>query len=108
MDILGKNADRRNAARKTGLKSGVALSVDGMQREACVVDNFSEAGALLIVEQPELVPEDLVLMIDGQNDRFPAHVLRREKSTVAVSFLTRETTDAANSEWVFAPDQDNG
>ncbi len=108
MDILGQVEDRRSKARAKVLKSGNAVSVDGTQREACVIDNLSATGALLFVEQPEQVPEDLVLVIDGENSKRPAHVVRRDKGTVAVSFLTRKTAKTTNNGWVFPPDHDRG
>lgn len=108
MDILGQVEDRRSKARAKVLKSGNAVSVDGTRREACVIDNLSATGALLFVEQPEQVPEDLVLVIDGENSKRPAHVVRRDKGTVAVSFLTRKTAKTIDNGWVFPPDHDRG
>ncbi len=108
MDILGQVEDRRSKARAKVLKSGNAVSVDGTRREACVIDNLSATGALLFVEQPEQVPEDLVLVIDGENSKRPAHVVRRDKSAVAVSFLTRKTAETTDNGWVFPPDHDRG
>ena len=108
MDILGQVEDRRSKARAKVLKSGNAVSVDGTRREACVIDNLSATGALLFVEQPEQVPEDLVLVIDGENSKRPAHVVRRDKGTVAVSFLTRKTAKTTDDGWVFPPDHDRG
>ena len=106
MDILGEVEERRGTARTHVLKSGIAVTVDGTQREACVIDNLSATGALLIVEQPEQLPEDLVLMIDGENSKRPAHVIRRNKGSVAVSFLTREAAETTDNGWVFPPDHD--
>ena len=108
MDILGQVEDRRSKARAKVLKSGNAVSVDGTRREACVIDNLSATGALLFVVQPEQVPEDLVLVIDGENSKRPAHVVRRDKGTVAVSFLTRKTAKTTDNSWVFPPDHDRG
>jgi hypothetical protein len=108
VDILGQVEDRRSKARAKVLKSGNAISVDGTRREACVIDNLSATGALLFVEQPEQVPEDLVLVIDGENSKRPAHVVRRDKGTVAVSFLTRKTAQTTDNGWVFPPDHDRG
>jgi hypothetical protein len=108
VDILGQVEDRRSKARTKALKSGNAISVDGTRREACVIDNLSATGALLFVEQPEQVPEDLVLVIDGENSKRPAHVVRRDKGVVAVSFLTRKTAKTTDNGWVFPPDHDRG
>ncbi len=108
MDILGQVEDRRSKGRAKVLKSGNAVSVDGTRRDACVIDNLSATGALLFVEQPEQVPEDLVLVIDGENSKRPAHVVRRDKGTVAVSFLTRKTAKTTDNGWVFPPDHDRG
>ncbi len=108
MDILGEVEDRRDAARTHVLKSGIAVTVDGTQREACVIDNLSETGALLFVEQPEQLPEDLVLVIDGESNKRPAHVVRRDKGAVAVSFVTKKTAETSDNGWVFPPDHNNG
>ena len=108
MDILGQVEDRRGTARTHVLKSGIAVTVDGTQREACVIDNLSETGALLFVEQPQQLPEDLVLVIDGENSKRPAHIVRRDKDAVAVSFVTRKTAETADNGWVFPPDHDKG
>ena len=108
MDILGQVEDRRGTARAKELKSGNAVTVDGTRREACVIDNLSDTGALLFVEQPEQVPEDLVLVIDGDSNKHPAHVVRRDKGAVAVSFLTKKTAQTTDNGWVFPPDHDKG
>lgn len=108
MDILGQVEDRRGTARDKVLKSGVAITADGARREACVIDNLSDTGALLLVEQPELLPEELVLMIDGENHKRPAHVVRRDKGAVAVSFVTKQTAEITDNGWVFPPDHDKG
>jgi hypothetical protein len=102
MDILGQEGDRRHAARQTGLKSGFALSHDGTRRDACVVTNMSGSGALLLVEQPRQIDQQLILLIDGEKQRRAARVVWRTEAAVAVSFLNAdqdETTDG----WVFAP-----
>jgi hypothetical protein len=108
LDILGEAEERRSTARTHVLKSGITVTVDGTQREACVIDNLSETGALLIVEQPEHLPEDLVLMIDGENSKRPAHIIRRDQGAVAVSFVTKETVETRDNDWVFPPDHDKG
>ncbi|WP_108883552.1 PilZ domain-containing protein [Anderseniella sp. Alg231-50] len=106
LDILGEFEDRRKTARTKVLQSGVALTIDGAQREACVIDNLSETGALLFVERPEQLPDDLILVIDGESNKRPAHVIRRKEDAVAVSFVTRNTAETQDSGWVFPPDQD--
>ncbi len=108
VDILGQVEDRRSTARAKVLKSGVAVTVDGTRQEACVIDNLSDSGALLFVEQPEQLPEDMVLLIDGESSKRPAHIVRRDKTAVAVSFLTRKAAGTANNGWVFPPDDDRG
>ena len=108
LDILGEVEDRRGTARTHVLKSGIAVTVDGTHHEACVIDNLSETGALLIVEQPEQLPDDLVLIIDGENSKRPAHIIRRDKGVVAVSFVTKEAAETRGDGWVFPPDHDKG
>lgn len=102
MDILGQEGERRDAQRQTGLKSGFALSHDGTKRDACVVTNMSRSGALLLVEQPRDIDQQLVLLIDGENERRAARVVWRTEAAVAVSFLTADQDDSADG-WVFAP-----
>lgn len=106
MDILGSVENRRSADRAKVLKSGIAITVDGTRRESCVVDNLSETGALLIVEQPQQFPADVVLVIDGERLRRPAHVTRRHHDRVAVSFVTKQAGGNEDSAWVFPPEQD--
>lgn len=108
MDILGQVEDKRSTTRAKVLKSGIAVTVDGTQREACVIDNLSDTGALLFVEQPQQLPEDLVLVIDGESNKRPAHVVRRDKGAVAVSFVTRKAAETTDNGWVFPPDHDKG
>lgn len=108
MDILGQVEDRRGTTRDKVLKSGIAVTVDGAQREACVIDNLSDTGALLFVEQPDLLPEELVLMIDGETHKRPAHIVRRDNGAVAVSFVTKQTAKTTDNGWVFPPDHDQG
>ncbi len=98
-----KPDERRAALRTVKLLSGVATSIDGSEREACVVGNLSNSGALLMVERSDKVPDDLVLIIDGEKVRRPAHVVWRRPNTVAVSFITRQT-DGASKDWVFPPE----
>jgi hypothetical protein len=102
MDILGQEGERRDAQRQTGLKSGFALSHDGTKRDACVVTNMSRSGALLLVEQPRDIDQQLVLLIDGEKERRAARVVWRTEAAVAVSFLTADQDDSADG-WVFAP-----
>lgn len=106
MDILGSVENRRGADRVDELKSGFAITVDGTRRESCVVDNLSETGALLIVEQPQQLPDELIVIIDGENIRRPAHVTRRHHDTIAVSFVTNQADSSKESGWVFPPEQD--
>lgn len=103
MDILGPEGERRTKSRKGGMKSGFAVSHDGKVREACVVANLSDSGALLLVERPRAIDRELVVMIDGENQRRPAHVVWRTEAAVAVSFLTGHDDARAASGWVFAP-----
>jgi hypothetical protein len=102
MDILGEEGERRDAQRQTGLKSGFALSHDGTKRDACVITNMSHSGALLLVEQPRDIDQQLVLLIDGEKQRRAARVVWRTEAAVAVSFLTADQDDSADG-WVFAP-----
>ncbi len=106
VDILGSGENRRCADRMKLLKSGFAITVDGTRREACVVENLSDTGALLIVEQPRQVPDELIIVIDGENIRRPAHVTRRQDHAVAVSFVTKQSSSTTDSGWVFPPAQD--
>ncbi len=106
MDILGSAKNRRSADRVKVLKSGFAITVDGTRRESCVVDNLSETGALLVVEQPQQFPDEIIVVIDGENIRRPAHVTRRYDNKVAVSFVTKQVGATEDSGWVFPPDQD--
>lgn len=101
MDILGAEGERRRQPRTGGLRSGFALSHDGRQREACVVGNLSEAGALLMVERPQAIDRQLVLLIDGEERRRPARVVWRTEAAVAVSFLTGAEAGSEADGWVF-------
>jgi hypothetical protein len=103
MDTQDKTTERRDSVRQGGLKSGFAISVSGGQREACVVGNLSETGALLLVEQSDRMPEELVLLVDGDDIRRPAHIVWRRENAVAVSFITESTDGAAEDGWVFPP-----
>jgi hypothetical protein len=63
---------------------------------------MSGSGALLLVEQPRQIDQQLILLIDGEKQRRAARVVWRTEAAVAVSFLNAdqdETTDG----WVFAP-----
>ena len=104
VDILGQSNDRRITARIDVLKSGTVVSIDGLHREACVVDNFSETGALLIVKEPQKLQANLLLIIDGEKHRRPARVIRRTRNTIAVWFVTKEMAKTAGDAWVFPPD----
>lgn len=95
--------ERRSCKREGGLKSGFATSVDGAQREACVVGNLSASGALLLVENSDAIPEDIILLIDGEKNRRPAHIVWRRHNAVAVSFITRENTKNNDTGWIFPP-----
>lgn len=106
MDILGSVENRRSTDRVKVLKSGFAITADGTRRESCVVDNLSETGALLIVEQPQQFPDEVVVIIDGENIRRPAHVTRRHHDSVAVSFVTKQADGTEDSVWVFPPEQE--
>lgn len=105
MDVLGSKGERRDAARAASLRSGFALSHDGQQREACVVGNLSESGALLMVERPSAIGSEILLLIDGEKNRRPARVVWRTEAAVAVSFVTCENRSSQNDGWVFAPGQ---
>lgn len=104
MDILGSDGDRRGSGRDSGFKSGVVVSLDGSTRDACVVANMSETGALLLVERPEQLEDQLVLRIDGDESHRAARIVWRTTASVSVSFLDKETNDAAREGWIFAPD----
>ena len=95
--------ERRDESRVNGLLSGVVVSVDGSQREACVVGNLSKSGALLLVEQSELMPEQLLLLIDGESTRRPASIVWRRPNAIAVSFLTGQKDSKITDGWIFPP-----
>lgn len=97
--------DRRDENRISGLRSGVAVSVDGSEREACVVGNMSQSGALLLVEQSERMPEQILLIIDGENVRRPARIVWRRPNAIAVSFLSGQKDDETAEGWIFPPAQ---
>ena len=101
MDILGAEGERRAQPRNAGLRSGFAVSHDGRRREACVVGNLSETGALLMVERPDAIDRQLVLLIDGEKRRRPARVVWRTGAAVAVSFLTGAEAGSEADGWVF-------
>jgi hypothetical protein len=101
MDILGAEGERRAQPRNAGLRSGFAVSHDGRRREACVVGNLSETGALLMVERPDAIDRQLVLLIDGEKRRRPARVVWRTEAAVAVSFLTGAEAGSEADGWVF-------
>jgi hypothetical protein len=105
MDILGPDGDRRRSARAAGLRSGFAVSHDGKTREACVVGNLSDTGALLMVERPQALDRQIILMIDGEDRRRPARIVWRTEAAVAVSFLGRDSDARDSDGWVFAPEQ---
>ena len=105
LDILGNEGERRKNGRDKNMRSGVALSHDGQSREACVIANLSDTGALLLVEKPGDIDNQLVVVIDGEKQRRPARVVWRTEAAVAVSFLTATGEESAGTGWVFAPSQ---
>ncbi len=104
VDILGSVENRRDADRVKVLKSGFVITIDGTRRDPCVVNNLSESGALLIVEQPKKLPDELIVIIDGENIRRPALVTRRHHDRIAVSFVTNQADSTKASGWVFPPE----
>ena len=53
----------------------------------CQVRDMSTKGARLEVEDPEQVPKDFFLMIQGLSDRFRCHVIWRIENVIGVQYL---------------------
>jgi hypothetical protein len=106
MDVLGKEDERRQAQRAVVLLSGSAATVDALDREACIVRNVSDDGALLQVHAPERIPDEVLLVIDGDHTRKPARVVRRDDHTVAVRFISNGSEEDSG-DWIFPPMQES-
>jgi hypothetical protein len=77
--------ERRKALRHRTLKAGF-ISFNRSAGFDCRVRNLSEQGAMLDVASPLGIPDDFVLVIEGDHVKQQCHVIWRTQTRLGVEF----------------------
>ena len=77
--------ERRKAPRHRTLKAG-HISFNRSAVFDCRVRNLSERGAMLDVASPLGIPDDFVLVIEGDHFKQQCHVIWRTQTRLGVEF----------------------
>jgi hypothetical protein len=91
MNKLQKPSERRQASdrRQFGRRWTQAhgwICIEGRPKLSCVVQNFSETGALLEVVTPNRLPKHFILAIDTIDFRMGCEVMRELPGALGVKF----------------------
>ena len=82
---LQKPSDRRQFGRRWTQAHGW-ICVEGRPKLSCVVQNFSETGALLEVATPTKMPRQFILAIDTIKFRMGCEIMRELPGAIGVKF----------------------
>jgi hypothetical protein len=77
--------EHRTAPRHRMLK-GATITFNGAAGISCTVRNMSDAGAALDVISPVGIPPTFTLVIDGDDDGRPCHIVWRKEKRIGVAF----------------------
>ena len=77
--------EHRNAQRHRVLKGGT-IAFNGAAGISCTVRNMSDSGAALDVISPVGIPPAFTLVIDGDRDAKPCHIIWRKEKRIGVAF----------------------
>ena len=80
-------ADNRRSPRRRTLKGARIIFNDRRSVMDCVVRNLSAQGALLLVPNVLDIPSDFDLRIEGETHDHAAHVVRKHKGSLVVSWV---------------------
>ena len=78
--MIDKRAARRDRVFKAGKVSF------GCERLDCAVRNLSATGAMIEVQTPDVIPDQIILDILDRGARFPCHVVWRNFRRLGVAF----------------------
>ena len=79
-------SEHRSAFRFRTLRLAKIYPNSGKAIECCVRD-LSTRGARLEVADPEQVPDNFFLIIQGMSDRFQCHVVWKNGNAIGVEYL---------------------
>ena len=81
------SADRRQHRRRQTFMPGT-VTVAGRTTLRCVIRNISDGGALIVLEQPQILPYGFLLEIDGQDDVYNCEIRHHHGVKIGVEFVT--------------------
>jgi methyl-accepting chemotaxis protein len=98
MNIVSGPQDRRQFGRRWGMVHGW-ITVDGRPRMACTVRNFSEGGALLVVEQAMTLPYTFLLDIEAIDFKIGCQARHRQDNRIGVRFISADLVSEIGPVW---------
>lgn len=102
MRTFGKAPERRQLERMTGCLQAT-IELPCRNPIACVVENISVGGALIVPQGPVWLPPVFKLVIAATRFATYCEVRHREPTKVGVAFVSQPVRDAAE-EWNMRPD----
>ncbi len=91
-------SDRRQFGRRWSLVHGW-ICIDGRPRIACHVRNFSEGGALLMIDQALTLPYTFLLTVDAIDFKIGCEVRHRSQNKVGVRFISADLVSEIGPIW---------
>lgn len=95
---VSRPADRRQFGRRWSDIHGWII-VEGRPRHSCLVRNFSEAGALLMVAGAATLPFTFVLEIEAIQFRIGCEARHRHEGSVGVRFISADLVSEIGPLW---------
>ena len=92
------SSDRRQFGRRWSRVHGW-ICIDGRPRMACHVRNFSEGGALLMVEQPLALPYTFLLEVEAIDFKIGCELRHRSENNIRVRFTSADLVSEIGPIW---------
>lgn len=86
--------DRRQVSRSRVIYGGTVVYNQRQSTLDCVVQNFSEFGAKITLDNPALLPDRVDLLVNRKGRAFRADVIWRSEHEVGLSFEPEMTANA--------------
>ncbi len=87
MTSADKPPEHRRASRRKTLKGARILFPNGISTMACKVRDQSDTGALIFIEIGSAIPDEFILIMDGEDLKRPCNVAWRRPGKMGVRYV---------------------